>query len=156
MEAAGASCRPPRIERRDKTRLTRKLTVISLHLFTLTPGDNLGERAVFYIMQSRRGERGVFAPRPPSRRRAGPRGAHRRSRGAILGSVNTIPARCLELLSCRVRHEGKTHFCSPNGDYNGEPAVLAAAAGGSANDARQPPFCGRAKFLRSFGVVCRR
>lgn len=37
--------------RRDKTRLTRKLTVISLHLFTLAPVDNLAA-SVFYIMRS--------------------------------------------------------------------------------------------------------
>lgn len=34
--------------RRDKTRLTRKLTVISLHLFTLTPADNLASGAPYF------------------------------------------------------------------------------------------------------------
>jgi len=47
--SSGASCRPSGIEHRDKTWLMRKLTVISLHLFTLTPEDNLGERAVPYF-----------------------------------------------------------------------------------------------------------
>lgn len=56
--SSGASYRSPWIERRDKT---RKLTVISLHLFTLAPADNLRERrAVFNIMQSREG--GCFPP----------------------------------------------------------------------------------------------
>jgi len=56
---------------------------------------------------------------------AGPR-TRRRSRGRSKGSVKTIPARCLELLSCRAG-EGKTHFCSPCGELNGEPFPAAAA-----------------------------
>lgn len=112
----------PRADRRcDKTRLTRKLTVIPLHLFSLYASREITRRehVVFCIMQLGTGAEGRGEEPPPRLLLVSVTRDHALINAPVEAAISEDPlklffARCLELLSVLGARRGgrKTHFCS--------------------------------------------